>query len=81
MKPLEEYEPEETDLTAARIYGTTASAGEIFLMWREKHAETERRLAACRDLLACLNSSQCMDAHVHTEITQTLALTDRKSVV
>ena len=37
--------------------------------------DLERRLSACRDLLAGINSSQILDGNIHATISETLTLT------
>ncbi len=72
MKPLSEYPtPERDDLWASHDGLTPALAAQLLVL----SANQEQRLAACRDILACINSSQCLSDEIHAEIRETLDAT------
>jgi len=67
MKPPNEYPTPETDRYTGLRHDIQLLAKTSRLM--------EQRAASCRDLLACINSSQCLSEELHAEIRETLAET------
>lgn len=76
MKPLSEYPtPETSEASIPAHQATRFHYGEDPLVDADVAKNMEQRLAACRDILACINSSQCLSDELHTEIRETLAAT------
>jgi len=73
MKPLDQYPTPETDKIAETRIGCWKYALPI-----DHSIDLERRLAACRDTLVCLNNSQIMHPSAHQAIRETLTLTAPK---
>ena len=72
MKRLDEYDTPETDeFYSPTGYRTDEDSHEFA-------RRLEQRLAACRDALACINSSQILPDAVHSLITETLTITAPK---
>ena len=67
MKRLNEYPTPETDRH-------TGLRHDMHLLIKTSRI-MEQRTASCRDLLACINSSQCLSEELHAEIRETLAAT------
>ena len=67
MKRLNEYPTPETDRH-------TGLRHDMHLLIKTSRI-MEQRTASCRDLLACINSSQCLSEELHAEIRETLAET------
>jgi hypothetical protein len=70
MKKLNQYDTPETD----RYTGS----GSGFIELHQSMKSLEQRLAACRDTLACVNSSQLMHPSAHAAIREALTLTAPK---
>lgn len=71
MKQLTEYPTPETDALLERIGDPPYAVNPRTNLCRD----LERRLAACRDTLVCLNNSQIMREDAHQAIREVLALT------
>jgi hypothetical protein len=68
MKPLDQYPTPESDW----LY-----AGDNCVEYAHA-ADLERKLAACRDTLVCLNNSQIMHPSAHQAIRDILTITAPK---
>jgi hypothetical protein len=73
MKPLNEYPTPENDKFTNFMNGVDDASHLVALDLFARNLE--RRLAACRDVLACLNASQMMDQSAHAAISKTLSAT------
>ena len=67
MKPVLSYPTPETDKHTGLRHDIRKLANTSRAM--------EQGLAACRDILDCINASQCLPENLHAEIQETLAET------
>jgi len=75
MKKLNEYPTPITDVFCEHLSNQNATDWGRWQLTASKCADLERKLAACRDTLACINSSQILPGNIHDEISATIKAT------
>lgn len=75
MKNLNEYPTPITDKFCEHLSNSNRLVWDKWQLTASKCADFERKLAACRDLLACINSSQILPENLHAEIRETIKAT------
>jgi len=72
MKPITKYPHPVTDAMVNKFDGNQSKLAADAISLCEI---LERKLAACRDTLACINSSQILPGNIHDEIGETIKAT------